>query len=313
VRIGRRLRWPDNYFRIYASYQQERNRFFDFDPSFVSASSYKSWYWYDRDGGAPSQDQLLAQRIHGPYYGSILQYNEQWLTASRISFTITRDSRNLPIFATSGSRISYTFENTGGILGGFWHYQKHELTMAKFIPLFWGIALAAKLEYGVVTSPQGDDRILITDRFTPGGTTYDGIVRGYNDGTLTPDSVITQDTSFYYYDSGAVIGIDPPDDTTLSSYVTRVRGKYMLVANLELQFPISQNQIYGLLFFDAGNSWLHRDDIKPLTGLYKGVGFGFRVVVPGIGTIGFDFGYPLDEARGQDKSWKPHFQVGTTF
>ena len=87
----------------------------------------------------------------------------------------------------------------------------------------------------------------------------------------------------------------------------------MLVTNLELQLPIVPRQIYGLLFFDAGNSWLHRRDIKPITGLYKGVGFGFRIAIPGIGTLGFDFGYPLDEVPGQKKSLKPHFQVGTTF
>jgi outer membrane protein insertion porin family len=86
----------------------------------------------------------------------------------------------------------------------------------------------------------------------------------------------------------------------------------MLVGNLELQIPVIENQLYGLLFFDAGNSWLHKNDIK-LRKVYRGVGLGFRLVVPGVGTIGFDFGYPLDERRGQSKGWHPHFQVGTTF
>jgi outer membrane protein insertion porin family len=312
--LGRRLRWPDNYVKVFASYQLERTRFFEFDPTFVNSSSYKSSYWYDRSygNGTPDQDVLLDRKVHGPYAGSILEYEEKWLTASRIGFTITRDSRNLPEFATSGSIISYTLENTGGLLGGFWKYQRHSVSVAKFIPIIWDIALAAKVEYGVVTSPSGDDRILVTDRFTPGGIAYDGTVRGYEDYSLTPDSTVTQDTSFYYLDSSAVIGIDPPDDTTFSSLTTRVRGKYVLVTNLELQFPIAHNQIYGLLFFDAGNSWLHKSDIKPLTGLYKGVGIGFRIAVPGIGTIGFDFGYPLDRVRDQKRSWKPHFQVGTT-
>ena len=85
----------------------------------------------------------------------------------------------------------------------------------------------------------------------------------------------------------------------------------MFVTNLELQFPIAEQQLYGLIFLDAGNSWLNREDI--LDKLYKGVGVGFRISVPGIGTIGFDFAYPLDTARDQDKKWKPHFQIGTTF
>jgi outer membrane protein insertion porin family len=313
VRLGRRLSWPDNYFRAYVSYQLERTRFFDFDDDFVSSNSSKTYHWWDADGDSPTQDMLMSSVLRGPYPGSVLQYEDQWLTASSFSFTISRDSRDLPEFATSGALLSYTFENTGVLLGGFLKYQKHSLSLAKFVPIVWGIALATKVEYGVVTSPRGDDRVLISERFTPGGTAYDGVVRGYDDGSLTPDSVVTQDTSFYYADSNAIIGIDPPDDTTFASYRNRVRGKYMLVTNLELQFPIVPRQIYGLLFFDAGNSWLHRRDIKPITGLYKGVGVGFRIAIPGIGTLGFDFGYPLDEVSGQKRSFKPHFQVGTTF
>jgi len=314
IKLGRRLRWPDNYFRIYGSYRLERNRFFDFDDDYKLSNSYKRTEFYDylpADGTIDTTVYIARQ----PYPGSVLKYDEDWLSASRFSLSITRDSRNLPEFATSGSQLSYTFENTGGLLGGFWEYQKHSITAAKFIPLFWKFALAAKVQYRVVTSPAGDERILISDRFTPGGTAYDGVVRGYDDGDLTPDSLITLADTLYYYEGAP--GEDPTfvRDTTqsVSSYTTRVRGKYMLVSNIEIQIPISEQQIYGLLFFDAGNSWLNRSDIKPFKGLYKGVGFGFRIVVPGIGTIGFDFAKPLDKYRGELGGWKPHFQIGTTF
>jgi outer membrane translocation and assembly module TamA len=47
--------------------------------------------------------------------------------------------------------------------------------------------------------------------------------------------------------------------------------------------------------------------------LYRGAGFGFRLIVPGIGTIGFDFAKPLDDPPyGGGRGWKPHFQIGTT-
>ncbi len=312
MRLGRRLRWPDNYFRVYAAYQLERTRLFDFDDDFVSSNSFRTNYWYNDNTGESPRDALLATRLHGAFPGSVLQYKDEWLTASRVTASVVRDSRNLPEFATSGSLLSYSFENTGGILGGFWRYQKHSVSVAKFIPVVWGIALAAKVEYGVVTSPRGDDRILLSDRFTPGGTAYDGIIRGYEDGSLTPDSTAIQDTSFFYLDPYAVVGVDPPDSIGLTGFTTRVRGKYMLVTNLELQFPIASRQIYGLLFFDAGNSWLRRSDIKPLTALYKGIGFGFRIAIPGIGTLGFDFGYPLDRVGNQKQTLRPHFQVGTT-
>jgi len=313
VRIGRRLRWPDNYFRLYASYRLERNRFFDFDDYFKTQNSYTTKYGWDVNADSTWGEGDSTQTILGePIPGSVVSYEEKWQSASRFSITINRDSRDLPEFATRGSIISYTLSHTGGILGGFWKYQKHKVTLAKFIPLFWRFALATKVDYGMITSPAGDNRILVSDRFTPGGTAYDGIVRGYDDGCLTPDSVITQYGSFFYYDPDALPG-SPADDTLISlSSVRRVRGKYMLVSNIELQFPIAERSIYCLLFFDAGNSWLHRSDIKPLTDLYKSVGFGFRILVPGIGTLGFDFGYPLDDPpHEEDKAWKPHFQIGT--
>ena len=314
VKVGKRLRWPDNYFRAFTTFRLEENRFYEFDDSFKSANSYKTINVYSYTDTASNPVTTTRVIVGQPYEGSIIRYNGAWLTSSQLSFTLTRDSRNLPEFATSGSNLSYTFSQTGGWLGGYWQYQKHEFSAAKFIPLIGNLALAAKMQYAVVTSPEGDNRILVSERFTPGGTAYDGVVRGYEDGTLTPDTVVTTSDKTFYYSghpdsSGAIL-----DSTFVAAgFETRVRGKYMLVSNLELQFPLVERQIYALAFFDAGNSWLHKGNIKPLSGLYKSYGFGFRIAVPGIGTLGFDFGYPLDKVEGQDQKWKPHFQIGTTF
>ncbi|MCH8028106.1 MAG: outer membrane protein assembly factor BamA [candidate division Zixibacteria bacterium] len=314
LRLGRRLRWPDNYFRVFATYRLEETRFNDFAQNFVERNSYKTidLYSYTDTLGNPTQETIV--KIGDAYPGSILQYNEVWNASSRFSFTIRRDSRNLPEFATAGADLSYTFSQNGGFLGGFWEFQKHTISIAKFFPLIGKLALAARIQYNVITSPQGDNRILISERFTPGGTAYDGVVRGYSDGTLTPDSIVTNSDVTNYYTG------EPPKDSAqfdstfvAGGFETRVRGKYMLITNLELQFPLVERQIYALAFFDAGNSWLHKDDIKLPKTLYKSYGFGFRIAVPGIGTIGFDFGYPLDNLDGQEKKWRPHFQLGTTF
>lgn len=314
VRVGRRLKWPDNYFRAFASFRLEENRFYDFEDFFIRENSFKDINQYaytDTSGNSISQTIV---NVNEPYPGSILNYNEDWLSSSKLSLTLSRDSRNLPEFATSGSNLSYTISQTGDWLGGYWEYQKHEISAAKFIPLIGNIALAAKIQYGVVTSPGDDARILVSERFTPGGTAYDGIVRGYNDGSLTPDTVVgTSDTYNYYSGHPDSAGTVLDSSVVRAGFKTRVRGKYMLVSNLEIQVPIVSRQIYALTFFDAGNAWLHKSDIKPISGLYKSYGFGFRVAVPGIGTLGFDFGKPLDKVEGQDKKWKAHFQIGTTF
>ncbi len=324
IKLGRRLRWPDNYFRVFTSYRLERNRFYDFDDAYLLENSQKHYNQYTFDRVIIDDETGLEETItvdttiivaRDPFPGSIIEYKEEWLTSSRFSISLTRDSRNLPEFATSGSLFQYTFENTGGILSGFWEYQKHSISFAKFFPIYKNIAFAAKAQYTFTTSPKGDDRVLISDRFTPGGTAYDGIVRGYEDGSLTPDSVISfADTSnFYTGEPGGSVTLDSTLERSSSSFTTRVRGKYMLITNLELQVPIVQNQIYGLAFFDAGDTWLMKEDIKPFY-MHRSLGFGFRVVVPGIGTIGFDFAKRLDSSTSGEKGgWKPHFQMGTTF
>jgi outer membrane protein insertion porin family len=313
IRMGRRLKWPDNYFRLYASYLLEQNRLHDFDTTFIQDNSYQTISYLD-DGDKTlntSSDTYLDTQYGDVYPTSIILEQGRWRKASRFSLVITRDSRNLPEFATKGSLFSYTFENTGGVIGGYWKYQKHMFEYSKFVPLFWKAALATKVQYGIITSPAGDNRIQLSDRFTPGGTAYDGIVRGYDDGTLTPDSVVTKsDVINLYADTSKTQLIS---SISSSGTRTRIYGKYMLVSNVELQIPIISNQIYSMLFFDMGNSWLSPREIKGIGCLYKSVGVGFRVVVPGIGTIGFDFGYPLVKKTGQDKKWKPHFQMGTTF
>ncbi len=328
IRIGRRLRWPDNFFRVFANVSMERTRYYDFSDPFEVENSYKKFVTTfevpvkDEDDvvipdSTVTVGPTLDRPLGAPYPGSILNF-ENWNDARSIGFTIRRDSRNLPEFATSGSDFQYTFENTGGVLGGHWEYQKHQFSASYFIPLWRGIAFAAKAEYGVVTTQVGDDKILISDRFTPGGTAYDGVIRGYDDGSLTPDSLITQGDTIFYYTWPDTAHISNPGAATADSvqstgsFRTRVRGKHMFVTNLELQIPLVPQQIYVLAFLDGGRSWLHRENMK-LGGLYWGTGVGFRIAIPGMGTLGFDFGYPLVAAPNQERKWRPHFQIGSVF
>jgi len=269
IRLGRRLRWPDNYFRIYWRYRFEDVRYYDFS----------DLYLIQNGDSVVTSD---GNRAYLPDENSLQIFKERWLRTSATAFTIERDSRDLPIFATDGSRLTYTGEVAGGFLGGEWDYYKHVFSAERFIPLGYGIALVGKLKFGYI-SADGNDKIPYSERFTPGGTDPDGIIRGYGDASLSPRN-----------ENGALLG-----------------GMSEAIYNIEVQFPIISGQIYALAFADAGTSWIQKDDIKPFSGLSKGAGVGFRLVVPSIGVIGFDFGYAFDEPYGEKKGWKPHFQIGT--
>lgn len=258
LRLGRRLSWPDNYFRVYARYRLESVRYFDFSEGY------------------------LASYQGSPYNLSYIDWPQK---TSSIDFTILRDSRDLPQFATSGSVIYWNPELAGGILGGNWTYHKQIFEFSKYFKTFWKFVLVAKARAGIIDGFSREDVVPYSERFSPGGTDPDGMVRGYPDGWIGPRDI----------------------------YGNLLRGRSMLVYNLEYQYPIVAQQIYGLFFVDAGNAWSCGRKFSPLSfrHLYKSAGFGFRMIIPNLGMIGFDFGYGFDYPG--DNKWRPHFQFGRAF
>jgi outer membrane protein insertion porin family len=115
----------------------------------------------------------------------------------------------------------------------------------------------------------------------PGGTSYDGMIRGYENRSVGPRQNNTE-----------------------------IGGKTMLIFTLEYQFPVVQQQIYALLFADAGNAW-KSVAVTDLTNLKRSAGVGVRIVAPMLGVIGFDMAYGFDNELGGE--WHPHFQLGTSF
>jgi len=267
LRLGRRLSWPDNYFRLFLRYRLEDVRYFEFQ-TYVDTAGVKRVL--------PELEYLT--KIKWPQ------------RTSSFDFTIVRDSRDLPQFATSGSVLSWNAELAGGLLGGDWSYHKHLFTFHKYIPSIWKFVLVAKAKFGIIDSYGKDGTIPYSERFTPGGIDPDGVIRGYPDGTVGPR--------------------DPQGFL--------VRGRSVLVYNLEYQFPIVEQQIYGLFLADLGNAYLAGGDVQPFAfkNLYKSVGLGVRLVVPNLGMIGFDMAYgfdypnPLNRDHGE---WRPHFNFGTSF
>lgn len=267
LRLGRRLSWPDDYFRLFLRYRLENVRYRDFQTY---------------------TDSLGHKRVIPELeYLTTIKWPQR---TSSFDFTIVRDSRDLPQFATSGSVMSWNAELAGGLLGGDWSYHKHIFTFRKYIPSFWRFVLVAKAKFGVIDSYRKDGDIPYSERFTPGGIDPDGVIRGYADGTIGPR------------DSQGFV----------------VRGRSVLVYNLEYQFPIVEQQIYGLFLADLGNAYLRGRDVQPMAfkNLYKSAGFGVRLMIPNMGMIGFDMAYgfdypdPLNRDHGE---WRPHFNFGTSF
>jgi len=208
---------------------------------------------------------------------------------SRFELIYTRDTRDRAEFPTKGTVFSYTPSIATSIVAGDVDYHNHEVKFNYYRPSWWKFVWSLETKVAVIDgfSDWDDNHISHYDLFTPGGIDYwDGQVRGYPDYSLGPKR-----------DDGISLG-----------------GRSMMVLNLEYRFPIAEQQVYGILFADAGNAWRTIPDLNPLD-LRRSLGFGFRVQTPMLGMIGFDFGYGFDRKRvdGAPAGWKTHFQFGPQF
>lgn len=290
LRLGRRLTWPDDYFRVYWRYSFERQRFTDFTDAYLS-----------------STDISAASKL------SSLDWPR---SSSSTAITISRDTRDLPEFATSGTRASYEIQFTGGLLGGDWAYTRHFLTYARYQKVWKGFTFGPIFRFGFLQGGSNITAIPESELFYAGGIRSDGMIRGYDDGDVRArqnDSTVTGHIP--PVSSNLIADLINADGQHRYKTTTIQGGRAVGILNAEMTFPIVTQQIYGLFFFDAGNVWLRPTDVS-LNNLYTSYGLGFRLSIPGMGTLGFDFGIPLRDIPelGISKGKvKPHFQFGGNF
>lgn len=161
--FGRRLEWPDDFFRVMwsAKFMQK-----------------------DYDGSQADIDN---------YIGGL-----QTTRGISLSQVLSRDSRNRAEFPTNGS--TFILENTysGGFLGGNENFQKHMLTLEWFTPTFSKFILYNSAKLGVIkTIDVGDDTqsfVPFDERFIMGGNgiPYGNALRGYPDNAIGPQTVTGQ-------------------------------------------------------------------------------------------------------------------------
>lgn len=154
VRLGRRLSWPDNFFRADWIYRIDRTDLTNFS-------------------------QIIIDRNPS----GIIDQN--WpLTTSGITQIISRNSLDRPEFPTSGSRFSLSTELTGGPLGGNVSFHKHILKNDWFSPIFLNFVLMSSMQAGYIEG-FGDDtkNIPFLELFFMGGEGLSRSIalRGYND------------------------------------------------------------------------------------------------------------------------------------
>jgi outer membrane protein insertion porin family len=254
----------------------------------VTASYYQSTYW--RNYYQIYLSQGIRRRLKWPddyFYASIgyhIGYQEDrsrnyskaleekgfYIDSagylSKVRFTIERDERDLRLFPTRGSLFSVTTWIAG--LGGDYSFVKGITEYEIYFPLFWKFVMGSRFKFGLLDGFGKEKHIDIYDLFAAGGIYgVDGVIRGYSERTF-----------------GQQLG----------------HGLSMLTFTGELRFPILEQQLYIAGFADIGNTWDDFNEID-LKDMFPGVGVGFRLNLPMVGLIGFDFAWGLKDVT------HPHF------
>ncbi len=213
-------------------------------------------------------------------------------TASNLSLSVTRDTKNHPLFPTSGTRQSLSVEQTGGPLGGTGNFQKASSELEWWVPtgkLGSGprpirFALGLQARAGGIF---GDASPFPFERFFAGGTQFGQPLRGYSEATIS------------------ALGYSEACGRSLA---LPCLGDSYLTLTAEHAFRVNDNLSLSL-FGDAGSVWSDVGHIDP-TRLYRSAGVGATVVTPFLGAIGIDAAYGFDSPTPK---WEIHFKLGNSF
>jgi outer membrane protein insertion porin family len=200
-------------------------------------------------------------------------------TKSSIRLSLSRNSTDNPFFPSAGSKTNYSVEWAGGILGGEIEFQEHLLSHSMYQRLPGKFALHVRGFFGLLHGLNRADDVPDWERYRLGGNRRYPL-RGYRDLEVVPQG-------------------NP----------TFIGGRYFTIFNTEVLYPVTR-AVQLLSFLDMGDVW-NSFSQADLANLPKGAGFGIRVEVPMMGTIGFDYGYGFDRAGGP--RWEPHFTIGSFF
>jgi outer membrane protein insertion porin family len=217
--------------------------------------------------------------------------------ASDVSLTVTRDTKNHPLFPTAGTRQSIALDQTGGPLGGDGNFQKLTSELEWWVPVGRaGGGMAAKpinTTFGLMARAGavfGDASRFPFSRFFLGGTQWGEPLRGYGESEITPFGFCPTSGS---------------DGTCTLNSNQRIGNAFLTVTG---QYAVRFNDNLSVnVFADAGNIWSSPGLIDP-SNLYRSAGIGATIVTP-FGPLGIDLAYGFDRIH---PGFKFHFKINQT-
>ncbi len=283
VGLGKRLKWPDDYFQLSQTIAYQSFRLKDY-------------------GFRVGNDVLNNGTLNNLSYNAVIARNSAGPSL---------------IFPTYGSEFSFGVKATFpySLVNGKDYKQPNGLTNTeksafladkyKWLEYYkfnakgkWYTSLANKLvlmtnaEMGILGYYNSEVGLSPFERYFVGG---DGI-------------------AVFQLDGREVVGLRGYENNRLSSIDG---GSIYNKFQLELRYSITDSpsaSIYTLGFLEAGNSYDNFSSFNPFE-LKRSAGLGVRIFMPAFGLLGIDFAHGFDPLPGQNvkSGWQTHFIIGRQF
>lgn len=292
--IGKRLKWPDNYFVLYNQLSWQTYKLQDWSYQFMFDTGISHNLSYTLSLSRNSTDQQIYPR-QGSDFSFSLQLTPPY-SLLRKKGVSGYDKEGKEIYTTDWRKIDYNLQ-TPEQRYRWIEYHKWSFKGAIYAKLVGDLVLMARAQFGYLGYYNRNWGYSPFEGFRVGGDGMSGYdtygseiisLRGYENYSLTPTAT---------------------SSSTGNYYAGNVYDKF----TVELRYPVilqPQSTIYALLFLEGGNCWSDIRDFNPFQ-IKRSAGVGVRVFLPMIGLLGVDWGWGFDDPVNGKSQF--HFVIGQQF
>ena len=294
--IGKRLKWPDNYFVLYNQVSWQTYKLQDWAYQFLFNTGISHNLSYTFSLSRNSTDQQIYPR-QGSDFSFSLQLTPPYSLLRKKGIK-GYDSNGNAIAAKNWKEINYDLQ-TSQERYKWIEYHKWSFKGAIYTKLVGDLVLMARAQFGYLGYYNRNWGYSPFEGFRAGGDGMSGYdtygseiisLRGYENYSLTPQAMSLYNQTGNYYSGN-------------------VYDKF----TVELRYPVvlqPQSTIYALLFLEGGNCWSDIRKFNPFQ-IKRSAGVGVRVFLPMIGLLGVDWGWGFDDPVNGKSQF--HFVIGQQF
>ena len=294
--LGKRLKWPDNYFVLYNQLSWQTYRLQNWAYQFLFNTGISHNLSYTLSLSRNSTDQQIYPRT-GSDFSVSLQLTPPYSLLRKKDYGLLDEDGN-PTKVDSWKKIDYNYQSSQDRYKWI-EYHKWSFKGAIYSKLVGDLVLMARAQFGYLGFYNRNWGYSTFEGFRVGGDGMSGYdtygseivsLRGYENYSLTPQAMSSYNSTGNYY-------------------AGNVYDKF----TVELRYPVilqPQSTIYALLFLEGGNCWSDIRDFNPFQ-IKRSAGVGVRIFLPMIGLLGVDWGWGFDDPVNGGSQF--HFVIGQQF